>query len=578
MPTVLNYAALRSYTLTPDDIFVQGYSAIGDGGEGYFFWDPTSTDPDNDGTTIDSGFALGRWKRVFDSVVNAKWFGAKGDGTTNDTTALENCYNSGFNTFTPAGIYIVNTLSLTESNVIHSGTGKGSVIKQTNGQNSILIIYYLGANDFHWENICFDGNISNNSTQTAPGLDIRDSFNFSFRYCTFQNFRPYSVALDSCHSTTTSYTNIFSECDFNYFVTAAIYATQANGTTGKTGDNLIITNCNFSKGRRDDAINLSSAAIFAIGSVSNPGVPGPKHYKISSCFFDDIDDSAIIANRFNDFVVTDCTAKTFGTCFYFGDASIPNAQLLVSGCSLTSTHDSGLIGNLIWDFSFVNNTIFDCYWEGISIESANRGTISGNCVNNNGKSGSRSIGINISDVGTSTANDSQFLTINGNICADTRTGGSKTQEIGIFLNSYSDSILVNNNIVVGNKTKDILVITGRQLNCMIRGNYGETYIETATSISSPAVIDFTFQKHQILALGQNVSLISFIDAQIGDVLTLTLVQYGSYVVSGWNSNIKFVGGISPVISTTASLPADTFTFLFNGSDFLEIGRTQDVKY
>jgi len=64
-----------------------GYYTKGDGGGGTFYWDSTSTETDNGGTIIQAtGVTTGRWKRVYSGgAVNVKWFGAKGDGITDDT-------------------------------------------------------------------------------------------------------------------------------------------------------------------------------------------------------------------------------------------------------------------------------------------------------------------------------------------------------------------------------------------------------------------------------------------------------------------------------------------------------------
>ncbi len=69
---------------------LSGYSSNNDGGGGQFYFDDTSTAADNIGTIIKPAGVkgAGRWKRVFDREVNILWFGAKRDGVTNASPAI----------------------------------------------------------------------------------------------------------------------------------------------------------------------------------------------------------------------------------------------------------------------------------------------------------------------------------------------------------------------------------------------------------------------------------------------------------------------------------------------------------
>lgn len=594
------YADLRAFTSTPpDEILVQGYSGsspygIGDGAEGIFIWDPNSTENDNDGTIIKAtSIATGRFKRVFDNIVNVKWFGAVGDGSTDDSAALQNAYNSGYCTFTPEGIYIIGTtLSLTASNVTHLGTGKKTVLKQKDNQLTRLIIYYTGTlgdfyTDFHWKDICFDGNLENNKGQLTPGIDIRDSYSFSFINCTFKNFQQYAVLLDGCHSNEFAYKNIFSQCDFDNFRKGGIYNVFLNAVTNdKSGNNLIVTNCHFSNGEPYE--DGAASGIWIVGNPWNTAFEGSKNCIVASCIFTNMGDSAIIANRFTNLQISNCIAYTYGTSFYLGDGNLLCSQLIILGCTGTASNDAAIIVNKVSDFNIANNILFECNLEGLRVENSQYGSITGNTVYNNGKSGIRSVGIDIDDAGTLAETNSKFITITGNVSTDKHAAEiDKTQEYGIYLNSYSNSIMVHGNIAVGNKIKDIATIPWnpipnptdkRQLECIIKDNYGETYSDIVTILSATAVIDFTYRKTIIVKLGQNITSIDFVNAQFGDKLTISFVQSGSYTISGWANDILFEGGIAPIISTVLSgETTDTFVFLFNGSVFKEISKMQDVR-
>lgn len=63
-------------------------SAAGDNGGGLFVWYPASTTTRDAGTVFGT-YGAGRWKRVYSGPLLAKWFGVRGNGTTDDTAAMQ---------------------------------------------------------------------------------------------------------------------------------------------------------------------------------------------------------------------------------------------------------------------------------------------------------------------------------------------------------------------------------------------------------------------------------------------------------------------------------------------------------
>ena len=104
---------------------VPGYYQPGDRGGGMFIWTNSSAADDGGGIIIpNSHSGSGRWMRVFKGETpNVKMWGAKGDGSHNDTIAIQNAVN-GRNFFPigeilfPAGSYLI-TNTIVFSPIVH---------------------------------------------------------------------------------------------------------------------------------------------------------------------------------------------------------------------------------------------------------------------------------------------------------------------------------------------------------------------------------------------------------------------------------------------------------------------------
>ena len=114
------YSDARSLNGGHDFIFVRGCSKLGDGGEGLFMWIPGDTAEDDGGTILRPATTpTGNWRRVYEQIINVRWFGARGDGT-NQTAAINaaidvannpESYFEGMTVLFPAGNYVVDSLA-----------------------------------------------------------------------------------------------------------------------------------------------------------------------------------------------------------------------------------------------------------------------------------------------------------------------------------------------------------------------------------------------------------------------------------------------------------------------------------
>lgn len=123
------YAQIRAYAGSLKSIRCGGRSSIysGDGAHGKFWRDDAdTTSSDNDGTILVDSLGR-RWKRKFTGSVNVKWFGAKGDNSTDDTSAFQNALATKLNVYAPkcTGYKVSGELNLSKGQSLY-GDGKFS--------------------------------------------------------------------------------------------------------------------------------------------------------------------------------------------------------------------------------------------------------------------------------------------------------------------------------------------------------------------------------------------------------------------------------------------------------------------
>ncbi|MCA8326161.1 hypothetical protein, partial [Burkholderia cepacia] len=127
--------------------FVTGYYAPHDGGGGAYQYDPNDTSSADNGGTVIVASDGARWKLQWTGSLSVQQFGAKADGTTDNTTFFQNAIAvlqsiGGGKLVVPsssAGFRIAGTLSITSGGVSIVGTNRqGSLLTFDNGSNDCI--------------------------------------------------------------------------------------------------------------------------------------------------------------------------------------------------------------------------------------------------------------------------------------------------------------------------------------------------------------------------------------------------------------------------------------------------------
>ena len=99
-----------------------------------------------------------------DNARSIKWYGARGDGATDDTAAVQAALNAGVDLHAPPGTYMVGTLNVPSGTVL-TGAGRGATVfrRINNAPNDGLFSLASNANDVELTSFTLDGNRANNT-------------------------------------------------------------------------------------------------------------------------------------------------------------------------------------------------------------------------------------------------------------------------------------------------------------------------------------------------------------------------------------------------------------------------------
>ena len=209
-----------------------GYYAAGDGGGNSFYWDGTSGATDNGGTIIKPTFVsgAGRWLAIDAYTINVRQFGAKGDGSTDNTTAIQAAITASNTVYFPNGTYLFSGITINTNNVTLYGAGESrSVLLMTNAAAAAVSIASTAfTSGVNIRNLRIEGNASNlggislgTTTFAAARIRIQDVFITGFQNAA----NGYGIRLNSNQNTDIE--NLWiQECHFGIYRANGGYSTS----------------------------------------------------------------------------------------------------------------------------------------------------------------------------------------------------------------------------------------------------------------------------------------------------------------------------------------------------------------
>lgn len=347
------------------------------------------------------------------SSFDVRGWGAVGDGTTDDTTALQAAMaaliaSGGGRLYFPKGTYLTSAaIEATAGSVEVFGDGDASIIKLKAGSNLTLnrLLYFNGCSYASAHDLRFDGNKANNSGGTSQGLcEAADSGVVKFYAMTavdsdtdgFHVRGVQSAYVQGCHAENCSLTGTK--------ITDATYSRAVNNTYKNCQRSIGIENSDCA-----DIAVIGNTIYGDGGSVQVNGITVATDYT-------DLETATRIVIHGN--VIRSC-----------GTGHSAGAGIAISG-------DQTAIA--VGDVSIVGNIISNCR-DGVTVSRTTGVTVSGNIIRN-------------SDIRGVSISGGRDIAITGNGIFNHDTHATESKAIAIAANATpitinSDSIVVTGNVL-----------------------------------------------------------------------------------------------------------------------------------
>jgi len=203
-------------------------------------------------------------------LVSVKDFGAKGDGITDDTLAMQSAIDESNNIFIPTGTYNISSSLNIKENTFVSGVGNNSIIYAINndfdvfnviGSNSVIENVKLlngdaGIRLFGKYSPCVQNNISNVIIESAEMGIVLDGYESTSNPCYWNNFHNILISKPKTHGVLFTLTGDGDSPNANRFSKLRIYS-HGEDTQGY---GIYLQNANYHNSFVDVEINLYEGA------------------------------------------------------------------------------------------------------------------------------------------------------------------------------------------------------------------------------------------------------------------------------------------------------------------------------
>lgn len=318
------------------------------GKEGFFYLDKSDTKTsDDEGTTIVTKKGL-RYKRMFEGEVSVTWFGAKGDGKTNDSEAFRKAIaastNSVYVPYSPAGYKIANVIVSRTVTIRGDNKLSSIIIPAANGASC-----FITANQFvEYRDLYFEGRGSENATGVEHQYRIATVSNCFFSQLYRGIYNNKKATEGKTDEETTSFCR-FRNCNYGVysegnFINSKILNSTFHGCTASAiycSDESVFASTTTTEGLVIDNCLIYSSGNGATGAAAIELINVEYSY-ISNCMLD--------FNQGTAFRMTNTQfCRISNTYFSTFNSKVPSTSVQVIGnCSNSTFRDCQFFSSTKW--------------------------------------------------------------------------------------------------------------------------------------------------------------------------------------------------------------------------------------